>query len=161
VKRSAAVLFAGLLFGAGLVVSGMTEPRNVIGFLDFAGDWNPSLAGVMIGAIGVHMALLALLRRRAGTPASASTPPSVDRRLVAGAAIFGVGWGLSGYCPGPAIVSLGLGLPVAFGFLAAMIAGSLAADVAIAQRVIAQQADGRRAGDPAPAEADLTCSAEG
>ena len=113
----------GLLFGVGLVVSGMVDPRNVIGFLDFAGRWNPSLAGVMIGAIAVHAALLRAGGRR--DLASAGPAPRADARLLAGAAVFGVGWGLAGYCPGPAVVSLGgLGGRAAV-FVAALLAGAL------------------------------------
>jgi uncharacterized membrane protein YedE/YeeE len=149
VRRAGAALGAGLLFGAGLVISGMTDPRNVVGFLDVAGRWNPKLAFVMAGAVGVHALLLRLLGRRfggaAGSPGGARA--GVDAKLIAGAAIFGVGWGLSGYCPGPAIASLGFGLPAAFGFVAAMIAGARVGDF-----VLARGADDR---------ADVTCSAEG
>jgi uncharacterized membrane protein YedE/YeeE len=99
-------LGAGLLFGVGLVVSGMTDPHRVRAFLDFAGAWNPSLAGVMAGAIAVHGASLWLERRRLGTKIDARAP--LDVALIGGAAVFGVGWGLAGYCPGPALVSLGL-----------------------------------------------------
>jgi uncharacterized membrane protein YedE/YeeE len=127
----------GLLFGAGLLISGMTDPRNVVGFLDFAGltgRWNPALIGVMGAAVVTHALLLRLLARRA-PPASIATAtpvpvpsPRVDRALVLGSAIFGVGWGLSGYCPGPAIVSLGFGPGRALLFVAALIVGSVAAD---------------------------------
>ena len=129
-RRSVAALIAGLLFGVGLVVSGMTDPRNVIGFLDFSGHWNPRLVAVMAGAVGVHAALLALLARSAGGRGARLLPPRnnrVDRSLIVGAAIFGVGWGLSGYCPGPAIASLGLGGRTAFTFVVAMVVGVLAA----------------------------------
>jgi uncharacterized protein len=139
VKRTLIVLVAGALFGAGLVISGMADPRNVIGFLDFTGNWRPQLAAVMGGAVGVHALTLWYLSRRAGrdagtancatdTTAGAPGPFTIDRRVVLGSAIFGVGWGLSGYCPGPAIVSLGLGAHTAFAFIAAMIAGLLIAD---------------------------------
>jgi uncharacterized membrane protein YedE/YeeE len=113
-------LLSGLVFGIGLAVSGMTDPAKVRGFLDLAGRWDPSLAFVMIGAIGVHaIALRLVLKRPAPMLAKAfDLPPlaAIDRRLIAGAAIFGVGWGLAGVCPGPAIVSLGsFGLgPVVF-----------------------------------------------
>ena len=129
-RRAWGALLAGLLFGAGLVVSGMTDPRNVIGFLDFSGHWNPRLVAVMAGAVGVHAALLALLARANRGQGARLLPTRndrVDRALVVGAAIFGVGWGLSGYCPGPAIASLGFGARTAYGFVAAMIAGILAA----------------------------------
>ena len=127
-RRAAAAFGAGLLFGVGLLVSGMVDPRNVVGFLDFAGAWNPTLAAVMIGAVGVHAALL---RRGRGARAAASTPNRArlaDARLVAGAAIFGAGWGLAGYCPGPAVVALGFGAGRAVSFVAAMIVGGVLAE---------------------------------
>jgi uncharacterized membrane protein YedE/YeeE len=101
---------SGLLFGLGLVASGMTDPRKVIGFLDVAGGaWNPSLAFVMVGAIGVHAVGLRLLARRARprwAEAFAAPPAArLDARLLGGAALFGVGWGLGGVCPGPALVA--------------------------------------------------------
>jgi uncharacterized protein len=128
--RRLSALAAGALFGAGLVISGMTDPRNVLGFLDFAGDLNPRLVAVMAGAVGVHALLLRLTRNnprmRAGT--FRAREGRIDGPLLVGSAIFGVGWGLSGYCPGPAITSMGLGAGVAFGFLVAMLAGVFAAD---------------------------------
>ena len=129
-RRAVGALAAGLLFGAGLVVSGMTDPRNVIGFLDFTGHWNPRLIAVMVGAVGVHATLLALLARAGGGRGARLLPPRnnrVDRPLIVGAALFGIGWGLSGYCPGPAIASLGFGARTAFVFVAAMIVGMIAA----------------------------------
>ena len=128
--RTIGALVAGLLFGAGLVISGMTDPRNVIGFLDFSGHWNPRLVAVMAGAVGVHASLLALLGRNERLRRVRPLPARkglIDARLVAGAALFGVGWGLSGYCPGPAIVSLGSGARSALAFLAAMVVGVVAA----------------------------------
>lgn len=119
-------LACGLLFAFGLVLSGMTDPARVLGFLDFAGDWDPRLALVMAGAIGVHFTWLRLQPRLLGPSAPAgSLPPRapVDRSLLLGAAIFGVGWGMSGYCPGPAVVSLGLGSREAGVFFAAMLGG--------------------------------------
>lgn len=114
---------AGLLFGVGLLISGMTDPHLVRAFLDFAGQWNPSLAGVMAGAIAVHGAALWLERHKLGL----SPPPqaALDARLTAGAAVFGVGWGLAGYCPGPAIVTLGLAPARGWVFFAAMVFGVL------------------------------------
>jgi uncharacterized membrane protein YedE/YeeE len=139
---------AGALFGVGLLLAGMTEPRNVLGFLDFAGPWNPRLAFVMAGAIGVHATLLwASARRGGGVRPWARRPARLDGQLVAGAAIFGVGWGLSGYCPGPAITSLGFGLPTAVGFVIAMIAGTLLADAALAWRTHAAIAPSGCLGD--------------
>lgn len=129
-RRAIGALVAGASFGVGLVVSGMTDPRNVIGFLDFTGHWNSRLIAVMAGAVGVHASLLALLARANGGRGARLLPPRdnrIDRSLILGSAIFGVGWGLSGYCPGPAIASLGFGARSAFVFVAAMIVGILAA----------------------------------
>lgn len=125
--RALVALFAGALFGVGLGVSGMTRPDKVLGFLDVAGAWDPSLAFVMIGAIGVHALAVALARRRA-RPLGAerfawSDKAAIDGPLVAGAAIFGIGWGIGGICPGPALASLGAGSTVAVVFVVAMIAG--------------------------------------
>jgi uncharacterized membrane protein YedE/YeeE len=133
-RKRIATLVAGALFGAGLVVSGMTDPRNVIGFLDFSGHWNPRLIAVISGAVVVYAGLLRLLDPivRGVRPLPARNN-RIDVRLVVGAAIFGVGWGLSGYCPGPAIVSLGSGARGALAFVAAMIVGILAAG-ALARR---------------------------
>jgi len=119
---------AGLLFGVGLILAGMTEPAKVMGFLDFLGDWDPSLALVMVGAIGVHGVLLRLVLRRAGPIFDARfhvpSGRQIDRPLVVGAAIFGVGWGLAGLCPGPGIVNLGTGAVAAVVFVVAMVLGS-------------------------------------
>lgn len=122
-------LFAGLLFGIGLLLAGMTNPSKVTAFLDLFGRWDPSLAFVMVGAIGVH----ALLRRpivRLRNPLFSSTfhrpqKTAIDARLIAGAALFGVGWGLGGVCPGPAFVNVATGSTAALAFVAAMAAGSL------------------------------------
>lgn len=115
---------AGLLFGLGLILSGMVFPAKVQGFLDLAGAWDPSLALVMAAAIAVGLPIFALARRRgvacAGVPAQAR---GIDRRLVGGSLLFGIGWGLAGLCPGPALVVLGLGDPKAVGFIVAMLAG--------------------------------------
>jgi uncharacterized membrane protein YedE/YeeE len=132
VKAAAWAFGAGLIFGIGLLVSGMTDPHRVRAFLDFAGQWNPSLAGVMAGAIGVHGATLWLERRRRGIALGPQAP--IDGRLVAGAAAFGVGWGLAGYCPGPAIVSLGLAPGRAWAFFAAMAVGVLVGEAVNAPR---------------------------
>ena len=119
----------GALFGAGLVVSGMTRPSKVLGFLDVAGAWDASLAFVMVGAIAVHAADHQWIRRR-GAPALAArldlpTRKRIDVRLLAGAALFGVGWGLGGFCPGPALTSVAALAPGALVFVAAMTAGML------------------------------------
>jgi len=123
----AASLGAGLLFGAGLLVSGMANPAKVLGFLDLFGAWDPSLALVMAGAVGVGLVGFAFAPGRArsalGLPMRMPTTKSVDRPLLAGAAIFGVGWGLAGFCPGPALVALATGSPRAILFVAAMLAG--------------------------------------
>lgn len=125
--RSAGLgLVCGLVFAAGLVLSGMTDPGRVLGFLDFAGDWDPRLALVMVGAIGVHFTWLRLAPRFQGPDAQAlSLAPHapVTKPLLVGAALFGVGWGMAGYCPGPAVVSLGLGAREGSVFLAAMLGG--------------------------------------
>ena len=113
----------GLLFGVGLLLSGMTDPRNIIGFLDFTGAFNPRLLVVMIGAVGVHATALRLIRPRAISSAAADYRQPVDRRAILGSAIFGVGWGLAGYCPGPAIVSVGSGVLSAAAFVLAMVVG--------------------------------------
>lgn len=118
---------SGVIFAVGLAVGGMTRPAKVAGFLDFTGDWDPSLMFVMGGAVLVHIVLYRLIRQRP-TPLFAATfavptRKDVDARLLGGAALFGIGWGLSGFCPGPAITSLASGkMPVVI-FVAAMIAG--------------------------------------
>ena len=103
-----AALFSGLLFGAGLLVSGMTMPSKVLGFLDVAGDWDPSLAFVMVGGIGINLVLGRLLLKRAAplwAPGfSLPTATAIDGPLVWGAVIFGIGWGLGGVCPGPGLI---------------------------------------------------------
>ncbi len=118
---------AGLVFGLGLLLSGMADPAKVLGFLDLAGAWDPSLAFVMAGAIAVGALAFALARRRAkallGDAMRLPTATAIDRRLVAGSLMFGAGWGLAGFCPGPALVALGLGAPQALIFVAAMLAG--------------------------------------
>lgn len=125
--RNVAGFLSGVLFAAGLVVSGMTRPENVIGFLDVAGDWNPSLAFVMGGAIPVYAIAYRLSRRRSApllVPAfDLPTRTRLDGDLVSGAAIFGIGWGLVGLCPGPAVVGAGSGLVTALVFVAAMLVG--------------------------------------
>lgn len=120
----------GALFGLGLLLSGMLDPANVLGFLDIAGRWNPQLAFVMGGAIAAALPVFALARRRGrallGDPISLPRRRDLDRRLVGGAALFGVGWGLVGVCPGPGVVLLGFGGPRAWLFGLALVAGLLA-----------------------------------
>ncbi|QSQ23688.1 YeeE/YedE family protein [Pyxidicoccus parkwayensis] len=118
---------AGLLFAVGLGIGGMTDPARVLGFLDVTGDWDPSLLFLMAGAVGTHAVLRRLIVHRP-RPVFAPAFPNlsqtrVDRRLVGGAALFGIGWGLAGYCPGPALVSLAKGAPLLVLFVAAMLAG--------------------------------------
>jgi uncharacterized membrane protein YedE/YeeE len=120
-------LLAGLVFGIGLILSGMANPAKVLGFLDLAGRWDPSLAFVMAGAIAVGLVAFATARRRTvsllGAEMRLPTARHIDRRLVSGSLLFGVGWGIAGFCPGPAIVALGIGEAKAFVFVAAMLAG--------------------------------------
>ena len=121
---------AGLVFGVGLLVSQMPSPAKVLGFLDLAGRWDPSLAFVMAGAVCVAVIGFILAGRRGatllGTPFLLPTARVIDARLVGGSLLFGIGWGLGGFCPGPAFVALGAGQAKAFVFIAAMLAGMLA-----------------------------------
>jgi hypothetical protein len=120
-------LAAGLLFGFGLIVSHMADPEKVLGFLDVAGPWDPSLAFVMGGAVGIGTIAFALARRRTrsllGAPLAWPAATRIDRPLIAGSALFGIGWGLAGFCPGPALVTAAGGQPKAWVFAAAMLAG--------------------------------------
>ena len=120
-------LIAGLVFGIGLIVSGMASPAKVLGFLDLAGYWDPSLAFVMAGAIAVGVVAFAVARKRTtsflGLPMRLPTAGRVDRRLVVGSLLFGIGWGIAGFCPGPALVALGMGQAKAVIFIAAMLVG--------------------------------------
>ncbi len=117
----------GLVFGLGLIISGMTDPGKVLGFLDLAGPWDPSLALVMGGAIVVGVFGFTLAGRRhtslLGEPMQMPTARQIDRRLVLGSLAFGIGWGIAGFCPGPAVVSLGTGEPKAVVFVLAMLVG--------------------------------------
>lgn len=116
----------GLLFGLGLIVSGMADPGKVLGFLDLAGDWDPSLALVMAGAIAIGLPAFTLWRRPRswlGLPLQIPASRTIDRRLIGGSLMFGVGWGLAGICPGPSIVLLGAGSAAAVKFVLAMLAG--------------------------------------
>ena len=127
VLRTIVALFAGTLFGVGLAVSGMVNPAKITGFLDVAGDWDPTLMFVMGGALLVTIPAFRLIlkRPRPVLAGSRALPKgtSLDGRLVGGAALFGVGWGLSGFCPGPAVVAMVTGLTPVFVFVAAMVAG--------------------------------------
>jgi hypothetical protein len=119
--------FVGLIFGLGLIVSGMTNPAKVIGFLDLAGAWDPTLAFVMGGAVLIGSGGFAIAKKRQrsllGAPMQLPAASKLDKRLLAGSLAFGVGWGISGFCPGPAIVSAAAGQPKAWVFVAAMVAG--------------------------------------
>jgi hypothetical protein len=121
-------LLFGVLFGVGLLISGMTDPARVLGFLDVSGAWNPALAFVMGGAVVVALPAFAIARRKGvsalGGQIALPDRFRIDGRLVAGAAIFGLGWGLSGICPGPGIVLLGQDLTKAGVFVAALIIGA-------------------------------------
>lgn len=118
---------SGGLFGIGLAMSGMTDARRVLGFLDVFGAFDPTLALVLAGAVATTMLLFRFVLRR-GSPVLASsfhlsTLRHIDARLVVGAAVFGIGWGLAGYCPGPAVAGLGAGAVESLWFVAAMLAG--------------------------------------
>ena len=122
-----ASLLAGLIFGLGLIISGMANPDKVLGFLDLAGSWDPSLAFVMAGAIAVGLIAFTVARQRTvsllGAEMKLPTARTLDRRLLVGSALFGIGWGIAGFCPGPALVALGGGQVKALIFVAAMLAG--------------------------------------
>ncbi|RZI94452.1 MAG: YeeE/YedE family protein [Variovorax sp.] len=122
-----ASLLSGLVFGLGLIVSGMANPAKVLGFLDIAGAWDPSLALVMVGAIAVAAIAFAVARRRTvsllGAAMKLPTARDIDRRMVFGSVLFGIGWGVAGFCPGPALVALGMGQGKALVFVLAMLAG--------------------------------------
>ena len=129
VKLALASFGSGLLFAVGLGVSGMTQAPKVIGFLNLPGGWDPSLAFVMVGAIAVHFLLFRLILRRAspllGGRFGLPTRADIDVRLLGGAALFGVGWALGGYCPGPGLVSAASGGAHALTFVAGMTGGML------------------------------------
>ena len=120
-------LLAGAVFGIGLILSGMADPAKVLGFLDLAGAWDPSLAFVMGGAILVGAVAFAIARKRTvsllGLQMRMPTATTLDRRLVGGSLLFGIGWGIAGFCPGPALVALGMGEAKALVFVGAMLAG--------------------------------------
>src|SRR6185437_12318769 len=120
-----AALVSGLIFGLGLILAGMANPAKVLAFLDIAGAWDPSLALVMAGAIAVGAATFTLVRRRSlsylGLPMNLPTSRVIDKRLVLGSLAFGMGWGMAGVCPGPALVLLGSGKGIVF--VAAMLLG--------------------------------------
>jgi uncharacterized protein len=151
VKRSFASFLAGLLFGLGLVISQMINPAKVLAFLDLAGNWDPSVAFVMIGAIPVAAIGFRAVRARLApvldTQFHGPSHTKVDARLVFGSALFGVGWGLVGYCPGPALTSLALGRWQSFVFVAAMLVGMVGYRLGDCVGVVFSR---RHAGEPAP-----------
>ena len=124
---SIASFLAGLVFGLGLIVSGMANPAKVLGFLDLTGTWDPSLAFVMVGAISVGILAFAIARRRTasflGLHMKVPGERPIDRRLVGGSVVFGIGWGIAGICPGPALVLLGVGQDKALVFVGTMLVG--------------------------------------
>jgi uncharacterized membrane protein YedE/YeeE len=130
VKRGLLAFAAGLLFALGLGVSGMTHPEKVLDFLDVAGAWDPSLLCVMGAALGLNLVLFPRILRRDRPVLDAAfdlpEKSAIDARLVLGAALFGIGWGAAGFCPGPAIVSVASGALPALAFAAAMVAGMAA-----------------------------------
>ena len=126
-RASLASFLVGLMFGVGLTVSEMINPEKVIGFLDFTGDWDPTLAFVMAAALAVATLGFALARRRRepylGGAFQISPRRDLDTRLIGGAIVFGLGWGMAGFCPGPAIAALATGQLPVLAFVAAMLAG--------------------------------------
>lgn len=124
----------GLLFGLGLLLAGMTDPGKVIGFLDLSGMWDPSLAFVMGGAIAVGFFAFALAKKRTrsflGGALHLPTSNQIDKRLLIGSALFGAGWGIAGFCPGPGLVSMAAGQPKAAVFVVAMLAGMVVFEMA-------------------------------
>lgn len=131
-KSTLVSFISGVVFAVGLGIGGMTQPAKVIGFLDFAGNWDPSLAFVMLGAVGVHSLFYRLFVKRPSSrfslEVSLPSRTEIDLSLVGGAIIFGLGWGLAGYCPGPALTSLASGNFSVVIFSAGMIAGIVAFD---------------------------------
>ena len=130
--QTLASFLCGLVFGSGLLVSGMTQPQKVLGFLDVLGRWDPTLAFVMASALAVSGVGYAVARRYAGPVLAAQylwpTRTDIDRRLVFGSVLFGIGWGLVGLCPGPALENLASLSPGVFVFVLAMISGMVAQD---------------------------------
>jgi len=129
-KRALAALFAGGVFGVGLAVSGMTNPEKIFGFLDVLGHWDPSLILVMAGALAVTAVGFRLFGSAPLLDVKFHMPSktSLDGRLIAGAALFGIGWGVAGFCPGPAVASLGSGAWYVYVFITALLLGGFLAD---------------------------------
>jgi uncharacterized membrane protein YedE/YeeE len=129
-RQAVSALLIGLLFGFGLALSGMMNPAKVIGFLDLAGVWDPTLAFVMGGGLLVSLPGFWLVRRRQGPLLGGAfqipTRKDIDAKLLGGAALFGIGWGIAGFCPGPAVAALSTALPEVLLFMAALLAGMAA-----------------------------------
>ena len=125
-RTPAAALAAGFVFGLGLWISGMANPKKVLGFLDITGNWDASLLLVMGGAVAVTLVGFRAFKTKIPTP----TLKDIDLPLVAGAAVFGIGWGIGGYCPGPALTAFATLSGEALAFVAAMVAGGLLHNVA-------------------------------
>lgn len=138
-------LLSGLLFGLGLAISGMINPAKVLGFLDFAGNWDPSLALVMAGAIPVAAVGFVIRRPPAAMRHAAGAGLGVDRRLIIGAMVFGIGWGLAGYCPGPALASLGFGNWRTLLFVASLVVGMAIFEVTVGPSGVKVTAAGHKA----------------
>jgi uncharacterized protein len=136
--KTVAPLLSGLVFGIGLLAAGMADPAKVLAFLDLAGAWDPSLALVMGGAIAVALIPFGWARRHrrtlTGEPLQWPAARGIDARLLGGGALFGIGWGLAGLCPGPAVVALAAGLQDVWIFVLAMLAGLLLVDLVDARR---------------------------
>ena len=135
-KTTFVTFFSGVLFSIGLGISGMTQPQKVIGFLDVFGAWDISLAFVMVGGIISYLIFQLTIQKRFSTPLLAKqfyipTQNEIDKRLIFGAVLFGIGWGLGGYCPGPALTSLGAGSLSTIAFVVSMGFGMLIADKVI------------------------------
>jgi uncharacterized membrane protein YedE/YeeE len=150
--RTLAALACGLVFGLGLAISGMMNPAKVIGFLDVAGDWDPTLAFVMGGAllIAIPAYRVILKQRRPVFSGGFSLPAEekLDASLIWGSGLFGVGWGLVGFCPGPAVAAMVTGLPAVLGFVAAMIAGMALHAWISSERKLPKSQSGDTAPDP-------------
>lgn len=145
-RKILAALAAGLLFGAGLTLSRMVDPSKVLGFLDFAGDWDPSLAFVLAGAVGVSSLGFRFAGRVRSAPLFAEvfqspTARGIDRRLVGGSALFGIGWGLVGLCPGPALAGLAVAPGEIAPFVVAMLVGMAASSFGELMRARRLQAE--------------------
>ncbi len=137
-RNALAAFISGLVFGLGLVISGMTQPSRVLGFLDVFGRWDPTLAFVMAGALIVAAPGFVLLKRRDSSLFNEALhwprADAIDRSLIGGAALFGIGWGLVGLCPGPALVNLESLSPKVLGFVLAMAVGARAVDILLRRR---------------------------